>query len=354
MRPVIHVITTICRGGAENQLLVLVKEQVREGLDVRVVYLKGEPELKSEFESLGVKVYSELRAAHVAKQPFLLRKIVSGEKAVVHAHLPRAELIAFVAPARFTFIISRHNSEPFFPGAPVFLSNLLSRAVSLRAKKIIAISEAVKIFLYERKEILNPRKIQVVLYGYQQTYNQKRRLRSSLNQFSKFGTISRLTEQKDIPTMFLAFQSILQVIPEASLSLVGAGPLEQNLRTFAKKLEIENSVHFLGRTSEVIDYLHGLDAFILTSKYEGFGLVLLEAMDAGIPIVASRNSAIPEVLGLDFPGLCETSNHQNFAEKILQLRDLDYRSLVLQRQESRLVLFDAPSMAKKISKIYFN
>ena len=49
MTNVLHVITTINRGGAENQLVVLVREQVKSGLDVTIVYLKGEPELEQEF-----------------------------------------------------------------------------------------------------------------------------------------------------------------------------------------------------------------------------------------------------------------------------------------------------------------
>ena len=53
MTDVLHVITTINRGGAENQLVVLVREQVKSGLDVTVVYLKGEPELEQEFLAAG-------------------------------------------------------------------------------------------------------------------------------------------------------------------------------------------------------------------------------------------------------------------------------------------------------------
>jgi glycosyltransferase involved in cell wall biosynthesis len=331
-----------------------VREQVREGLDVHVVYLKGEPELKKDLEKLRVKVHSDLVAAHVFKQPLILRRITTGKNAIVHAHLPRAELIALFSPARFTFIVSRHNTEPFFPGAPKFLSNILSRAVSVRAKKVIAISEAVKVFLSQRGEILNPQKIHVVLYGYQQTYTKEFRIQKNSRRFSNFGSISRLTEQKDIPTMMLAFRIIKKSIPNSTLSLVGAGPLEPDLRTLAKKLELESSVQFLGRTENITRYLDTLDVFILTSQYEGFGLVLLEAMDAGIPIVASRNSAIPEVLGSEFPGLCETSNQEDFAAKTLRLRETEYRDLVLAMQEDRLSMFNAPQMAKKVNRIYFS
>ena len=85
---------------------------------------------------------------------------------------------------------------------------------------------------------------------------------------------------------------------------------------------------------------------------EGFGMVLLEAMDAGIPIVASRNSAISEVLGEDFPGLCVTGDVDDFLFKISALKNSDYRKSILKVQQRRLELFDSITMGEKLIKIY--
>ena len=352
MRRVFHIITTISRGGAENQLLVLVREQIELGLEVHVIYLKGDPELEIEFKQMGAMVHHDLAHMHPALQPIALRRIIGKSEPIVHAHLPRAELVSLFCPARLTLISSRHNAEPFFPGAPKFASNFLSRLVELRSLRIIAISEAVRNFILNQGEILNAQKIEVVLYGYRPTNDPKNRDLRSSSGLLKFGTISRLTEQKDIPTMLRAFQIIHDDFPKASLSIVGSGTLQEYLLGLCNELGLESSVHFLGRTSKIIEFLTEIDAFILTSTYEGFGMVLLEAIDAGIPIVASRNSAIPEVLGVDFPGLCETGNFIDFSSKILKLKDPDYRHRVLQLQEQRLVLFDAEGMAQEINRIY--
>lgn len=354
MTQIFHLITTISRGGAENQLLVLVEEQISQGFKVHVVFLKGAPELLEEFEALGAQVSTELADAYFMRQPFLFRKMVSRKNAIVHAHLPRAELVALLTPAWFVLIASRHNAEPFFPGAPKLVSRWLSKVASLRCRKVIAISEAVKEFLTIGREILNPRKIHVVHYGYKQKISPENRRKELKASLWRFGSISRLTKQKDIPTMLHALEIVRREIPDVTLSLVGSGILEPDLKLEVSQLGLEDAVQFLGRTDKIMEYLHQLDVFLLTSKYEGFGLVLLEAMDAGIPIVASRNSAIPEVLGVDFPGLCETSNDRDFAAKILKLRIPEYRSQVLQFQEKRLALFDASSMAKKVIQIYLN
>ena len=352
MKAVFHLITTINRGGAENQLLILVKEQVRQGFKVHVVFLKGEPELGSDFLKAGASVHSELARVSPLFQPIKFRRIIKGTGAIVHAHLPRAELVALLTFTRFKFIASRHNAEPFFPGAPKIISNLLSRLVELRSERIIAISNAVRDFLVDRGEISQSKNIEVVYYGYQKHTNRDLNTIDSKGKISNLGTISRLTEQKDIPTLISAFKRYKDESNVSSLSILGAGPLETELRELTKVMGVAESVNFLGRSSFIYDFLTGLDVFVLTSKYEGFGMVLLEAMDVGIPIVASRNSAIPEVLGADFPGLCTTGDSRDFFEKINSLNDPVYRELVLNRQRERLELFGASVMSQKIKQVY--
>jgi glycosyltransferase involved in cell wall biosynthesis len=140
--------------------------------------------------------------------------------------------------------------------------------------------------------------------------------------------------------------------PKSQLSIMGAGPLKSQLKLQSEELGISEVVYFLGRSAEVYEFLAGLDVFLLTSKYEGFGLVLLEAMDAKVPILAARNSAIPEVLGVDFPGLCETGNVEDFSNKILLLQDQNFRRQILTIQEERLSMFEASKMCERVNWIY--
>jgi len=352
LKSIFHLITTINRGGAENQLLVLAGEQKKLGFDVHVVYLKGEPELKAELELLGVVVHSELATRSIIMQPIYFRNLVKKKNAIVHAHLPRAELVALFTFAKFKFFNSRHNAEPFFPGAPKILSNKLSRVVCARSTMTIAISNAVKQYLLQRGEIKNSKKIEVVLYGYHQKITRNLLNENFEQSKHRLGTISRLTDQKDIPTMLQAFAEYKTNYPASTLSILGSGPLESKLKLLADQLGVADSVHFLGRSPFVYEFLDGIDTFILTSKYEGFGMVLLEAIDAGVPVVASNNSAIPEVLGLDFPGLCSTGDSLDFFEKIKELNNPSYKIMVLAAQAKRLQFFQAESMCRKISNIY--
>ena len=351
---VYHLITTILRGGAENQLLVVVKEQVRQGLEVHIVYLKGEAELEQDLISAGASVHHELVGKFPLFQPWHMTRLIAGEKIILHAHLPRAELVGSATIGNLRLFSTRHNAESFFPGAPEFLSRFLSRLVERRAEKIIAISNSVKGFLLDTGEIKNEEKIEVIYYGYIPISKDQIPKSDLPSKQLRLGTISRLAPQKDLPTMILAFRGYRNQNPNSILSILGAGPLELELKNYVSALNLDSNVEFLGRSSNTRDFLLSLDVFILTSLYEGFGMVLLEAMDAGIPIVASRNSAISEVLGEDFPGLCVTGDVDDFLFKINALKEENYRKSVLEIQEKSLKKFSANSMSDKLFSLYDN
>jgi len=352
---IFHIITTINRGGAENQLVVLVREQVKSGMDVSVIYLKGSPELEKELKNAGASVHHHIANRNPLEQLLLLRSIINKERVLLHAHLPRAELLARFSSGKNKLVVTRHNTEHFFPGAPKFLSRYLSCLVSGKATSVIAISYAVSDYLISEKEVKEVSKICVVHYEYQPRAGVNR-LTAKIDLIDKsricIGTISRLTRQKDMPTLFLAFRQFLKYHPNSSLILVGGGEEKNDLVNLAQKLEISKNIEWVGRTNEIPRYLSRMDIFILSSLYEGFGLVLLEAMDAGVPLIASNNSAIPEVVGDDFPGLVVTGDVQHFFEKMIQYTNLESREKILRVQNARLNEFRADVMSEKILEIY--
>ena len=352
---VLHVITTINRGGAENQLLVLVREQVKSGLEVSVLYLKGDPELEQDLSDAGANVVHDIANLNPFFQFLKMRSISKSQKALLHAHLPRAELLTRFSSVSNPFVVSRHNAEPFFPGAPQFLSSFLSRLVTEKAKNVIAISYAVCDFVSSKNEVSDLKKITVVHYGYQPNPSVDRlNAKVELGEESKIyiGTISRLTRQKDLPTLFTAFAKFLSLHPDSVLLMVGGGEEKSSLVHLAEELGIAQNIEWVGRTSEIQEYLSRMDVFVLSSLYEGFGLVLLEAMDAGVPVIASNNSAIPEVLGTDFPGLARTGDVQSFFEKMNRFVEIENRKHVLEVQDERLGIFKADLMCSRISSVY--
>ena len=355
---VTHLITTIERGGAEKQLLTLTSEQVQSGLNVEVFFLKGKPDLKNEFEESGVEVNKLLVGKNFLTQIFLLSAHLRKNPSPIHAHLPKSEMLAAIVVRNKYFVFSRHNAEPFWPGGPQIISNLLSKYVCKRASQGIAISSAVKSYLVKRGEISNGYPINVVYYGFQKFFSPNSEGLTFMNGHNsnyRIGTIGRLVPQKDYPILLSAFSNVLKSMPNIDLYVVGEGHLQKDLIKLSKSLGIKDKVHWVGKTEYIKEFLSKIDLFILPSKYEGFGLVLLEAMVAKKPIIAANNSAIPEVLGKSYEGLFSTGDINSLAQQIkTAITDNSFTERLVQSYASQLNLFDPSEMNRNIKNVYSN
>jgi glycosyltransferase involved in cell wall biosynthesis len=134
--------------------------------------------------------------------------------------------------------------------------------------------------------------------------------------------------------------------------VIGEGPLKSELEEEAKALGCDENVILYGKTPYIAEALQIFDVFLLSSLYEGLGLVLLEAIANKVPILASNNSAIPEVLGDEFPGLFVTSNSEDLFSKMKQTDDKEFCLQLLNAQEAREKIFKPSLMARNIQAVY--
>ena len=112
------------------------------------------------------------------------------------------------------------------------------------------------------------------------------------------GSVGRLHPDKDPQTLIKGFARALPNLPDgALLVMLGDGKLLQPLKSLAAELDISDSVLLPGNVIEARHYFRAFDAFALTSDHEPFGMVLLEAMAAELPIICSDCGGGPEVLG---------------------------------------------------------
>jgi len=119
------------------------------------------------------------------------------------------------------------------------------------------------------------------------------------------GNVGRLHPDKDQATLLRGFAQALPALPaNALLAIMGAGRLEQDLKELATELGISERVRFLGQVAEARRYFRAFDVFALSSDNEPFGMVLLEAMAAGVPLLATACGGAKEVVegvGILFP-----------------------------------------------------
>jgi len=112
-----------------------------------------------------------------------------------------------------------------------------------------------------------------------------------------FGAVGRLHPDKDYETLISGFAKVSEKMRDAHLVIIGRGELEETLIAQADTLGVGDRVHLLGFVKDACRYFKGFDSFVLSSDHEPFGMVLLEAMLAEIPIVYSDCGGAPEVVG---------------------------------------------------------
>jgi glycosyltransferase involved in cell wall biosynthesis len=221
---------------------------------------------------------------------------VRGARAdLLHTHLVHADVYGALAATltRTPLVSSRHNDDRYLLGPFRYVDRLFAR----RARRLIAISDAVRRFLEGAGH--NPRKLVTVRYGLDEVPDQPSELtpaQAGIPEGVPLAlAIGRLTRQKDHATLLRAFANTRIAVPQARLAVLGIGPLERETRALAEELRLTDSVLFPGRL-EISDWLARADLFVHTSRWEGFGIVILEAMLAGLPVVATSVSAVPEIV----------------------------------------------------------
>ena len=152
------------------------------------------------------------------------------------------------------------------------------------------------------------------------------------------GNVGRLHPDKDQATLLRGFAQALAQLPAGSLlAIMGSGKLESELRNLASELGVSESVRFLGQVANGRRYFKAFDVFALTSDHEPFGMVLLEAMAAGVPLIGSDCGGGREVVvdsGRLFPLGDAARLAQVLVEQAQEVDTLTLQQLMIQRLQA--------------------
>jgi glycosyltransferase involved in cell wall biosynthesis len=145
-------------------------------------------------------------------------------------------------------------------------------------------------------------------------------------------SVGRLVEQKDYPTQLRAFARAAAADPRLFMLLVGDGPLRASLEALVAELGVAHRVRFGGHSNDVPVALRAADIFVLASKFEPYGVAILEAKAAGAAIVATKVNEIPEILGGETGVVVPAENPEAMAAAFVTLaRDVEARQALGRR-----------------------
>jgi glycosyltransferase involved in cell wall biosynthesis len=356
---ILQVINSLATGGAEKLLLETLPLYCEKGIDMDVLVLNGTDypfmkQLKAlnccDVYSLGLKsVYNPL---HIFKIIPYLKKYD-----IVHVHLfPAQYWVVFAKIVSFSKVklvfaehstSNRRKQNRFFQFFDKYIysyyhtvicitdqvKQILERHVGSKSNSFIVIENGVNIEVIKNSN----------------TYS-KSEINNKINQNDKIIIqVAGFRKPKDQPTLIKA----LQYLPaNFKLLLVGDGILRKDCEDLVHKLQLNDRVFFLGFRSDVPQLLKTADISILSSHWEGFGLVAVEGMASGKPLVAANIPGLSEVVS-GAAILFEQGNAKKLAKELAKLAsNPDYYQSVAKACQDRANLYDIKIMVAKHIKLY--
>lgn len=288
-------ITSLNLGGAETQLVSLATEMKKKGHEIRVFSIVPPTttilvdKLMNEgipFSNLGLRRFADL-----ARALFIFRSNLFGFRPdLVHSHMVHANLftrlIKFTVP-RLKLINTAHS---IYEGGK--FRDLCYRATNFLSDLNTTVSEAAT-NRYIRDKLFKPKNTITVLNGIDIDRFSPPLERTKSKTAFTWLAVGRLDEVKDYPTLF----SALGLLKNSELRIAGTGKLKNELHQMVQNFGLEERVTFLGAIEDPAPYYKSADGFVLSSRYEGYGLVVGEAMSTQLPVVVTDCGGPTEIVG---------------------------------------------------------
>jgi glycosyltransferase involved in cell wall biosynthesis len=324
---ILYVTNTLHRGGAEAHLLLLARGLKARGVHCEVAFLRstvggGSVDLRETFEQHGIRThYLACERSYDLRAGVRLNRLLRSRPwHVLHSHLPRADAAAAfckLLDRSLTWVSTLHHPyDNAYSGAP--LVPLLA-PMWRRADGLIAVSESVRQWAIKRLGASSLR-TRTIVHGLEG--DEQREPRPPGPPGWTIGSVGRYEERKGHETLIRAMPAVLKEFPEAQLKIAGHDPWGHGevLRKIIATLGLERHVHLVGFMSDKDAFFHDIDVFAFASLSEGFGIVVLEAMDAAKPPIVSDIAPLNEIICPGTSGLVAGVNDaDSFAAAILSL-----------------------------------
>ncbi|MHB1926790.1 MAG: glycosyltransferase [Leptospirillum sp.] len=312
---VCHLFPSLPLHGAENHFLKLSRNLDPAVIRTSILVLVERGELAPDFEALGIPVTLIRKKSRydLSVVPRVRRFLRSGAFDIIHTHLFTANFWGRLAALGLSPIVvsSAHNVVPKERPALVRVENFLDRLLSRATDAIFCVTGQVMQSM--KADAGLPRhKLVTIENGlpfpdHPGCGRSSARTRLDLPEQAKvMAVIGRFSTQKNHAGFLQALEEVVKEHPETIVLFVGEGELEPSVREEVAMRNLSGHVRFLGQRRDIPEILEALDLLVVPSLWEGLPNVMLEAMAAGIPVVATSVGGIPDVLTHQKTGvMCE-------------------------------------------------
>ena len=332
-KKIIHIAQSA--GGVAEYIYMLMKNMNKEQYTNILIVSEDYKEQINRFQNLVEKIYfvPMIREINI-KSDFLavkeVRKILKLEKPdIIYLHSSKAGAIGRIALLFNMKTKIVYNAHGWYFNAQISklkkkIFAIIERILALKTNKIINISKSEYTSAIQYK-IAPKKKMCIIENGIdfskfekcdQYRENTRKAYQIKENEIL-IGVVGRISEQKDPMTSIKAFKLIHEKNKNTKFMFIGSGELEKQILEYAKQNKIEKDIIITGWIKEVEKYIPAFDIAILPSKWEGFGLVLIEYMACDKPIIASNVGGIADIIQNEKNGyLIPVGNEKELAKKI--------------------------------------
>lgn len=319
----IHIISGLCVGGAERQVCDLADQFSALGHEIVIVSLTGEamflPRNKA-IEIIQLRMGRSFLSS--IKACIKIRKLILKLKPdVVHCHMFHAiifiRLLRLIIPIRLLICTSHCVNE--FSRYRMLAYKLTDRLTDLST---IVSEFAQEEFIREGawgadRSMVIRNGIDTERFNFNKEARiNKRRDLGLCDDTKLLLAVGRIVQEKDYPSLLRAFAFSTTERNDLRLVIIGTGKLLDDLLELARQLSIADKLFFLGERKDVEAWMSAADLFVLSSVFEGFGLVVAEAMATGLLVVSTDCGAVSEIVN-DFGTIVQVGNEKALSKAIL-------------------------------------
>ena len=292
-KKIFFIMSTDDYSGAETVNFSII-EGLKEKFDFYWVSKKGN--INNYLKENNIK-WIEIKKLSVSE---IKRVVKENHPDILHATDFKASAICALANTKVPLIEHLHNNAPWIK--KINSKSLMFLYSGLKADKILTVSDSIK------KEYVFSKLIDKKIECIGNPVSRKKILDSVKEEDYKkiydICCVARITEAKN-PTLFITIISELKKqIPDIKVVWIGDGELRQECEELSKKLNVDCNIDFIGHKKNPYPYMAKSKIFMLTSKWEGYGLVAFEALTLGLPCIVSNVGGLPEIVDNNCGKLC--------------------------------------------------